>query len=641
MLARLLTTGLSAGGGLEMLSQQRLYDVALDNGVEDGRVDRASASQVARGAGVGTMIIGEIGSLGSRIIATTELVDVASGRSLGQAQAQGEGPEDVFALAEDLSSQLRDLLGAPMDEAEAQALEQQLTSSVDAYRAYVRAEELMERNVFRGAQAAFKEATELDPAFALAWFWQGIVLGWSTGNLDQEQGDCFRRAEAFRERLPEDIARVMDAAMIQVEEGWANSVPLLEEIVKDDPDQLPAHYLIGEAFLHSCVVNDADRAVYHFERVLELDPGFSLIYEHYTSACLVAGELDRARARFEEWEETQPQIVAPLRAWLDSWEGRYEGLKTHQASSIGRQLDFSSLSRIMTEGWEGWAEQIDWERLYEIAAARDHDALMEEVRTSDEWQFNTLAYWRAPFDLVIGIGMINWSAEEAFSESERAEFEQTDSGNFSLGSNRHRFARIHDLLGKREDARKITEGVLVRFPRSPRALYVAAKFAARGGDVARARTLHERLESLLPEVSPNGRQYLSAIEAELALAEGDAAEARRLYEEVLRAGGLITDAYAHNSSIGPVWREGLASACRAQGDLEAAAEALRGLLDAGQERALTPILWITTLYELGALELELGRIEEGRAHLEHFLSYWGEVNPELPMVQSARTLLNQ
>ena len=32
MLARLLTTGLSAGGGLEMLSQQRLYDVAMVTG---------------------------------------------------------------------------------------------------------------------------------------------------------------------------------------------------------------------------------------------------------------------------------------------------------------------------------------------------------------------------------------------------------------------------------------------------------------------------------------------------------------------------------------------------------------------------------------------------------------------------------
>ena len=613
----------------------------MDNGVEDGRVDRTSASQVARGAGVGTMIIGEIGSLGSRIIATTELVDVASGRSLGQAQAQGEGPEDVFALAENLSSQLRDLLGAPLDQAEAQALEQQLTSSVDAYRAYVRAEELMERNVFLGAQAAFKEATELDPAFALAWFWQGIVLGWSTGNLNEDQADCFRRAEAFRERLPEEIARVMDAALVQVEEGWANSVPLLEEIVKDDPDQLPAHYLIGEAFLHSSVVNDADRAVYHFGRVLELDPGFSLIYEHYTSACIVAGDFERARARFAEWEESQPQIVAPLKAWVDSWEGRFEGLKEHQGSSVGQQLSFSTLSRIMTEDWEGWDEKIDWDRLYEIAEAKDYEALMEEVRASEDWQFNTLAYWRAPFELVIGIGMLNWSPDEAFSESERAEFDETDSGAFILGTSRHRFARIHSLLGETESARKITEGVLVRFPRAPRALYIAAKFAARDGDVTRARALHERLEAILPEVSPTAQQYLSAIAAELALAEGDATEARRLYEEVLRAGGLIADAYAVNSTAGPAWREGLARACAAQGDLEATAGAWRGLVYSGQERGTIPILWISSLYELGAVELELGRLEEGRGHLEHFLSYWGEVNPDLPMVQSAMSLLGQ
>ena len=37
--------------------------------------------------------------------------------------------------------------------------------------------------------------------------------------------------------------------------------------------------------------------------------------------------------------------------------------------------------------------------------------------------------------------------------------------------------------------------------------------------------------------------------------------------------------------------------------------------------------------------LKLGRAGEGRAHLERFLEFWGDVNPDLPMVVDATRLL--
>jgi hypothetical protein len=159
--------------------------------------------------------------------------------------------------------------------------------------------------------------------------------------------------------------------------------------------------------------------------------------------------------------------------------------------------------------------------------------------------------------------------------------------------------------------------------------------------LARARELLITLESLLPGLGPNAPRYSNAIAAEVALAEGDAAEARRLYEAVIAEGRVGADAYAHGSSAGPLWREGLARACAAEGDLEAASRAWRALIDSGHERSTTPILWISGLYELGVLELELGRTEGGRAQLERFLSFWGDVNPDLPMVMDARRLLGQ
>jgi serine/threonine protein kinase len=85
MLTSLLTTELIGTKGLQVLSSQRLYDIAKQIGAAEGPVDRSVASEVAKRAGVGTMVLGQVARAGDRIVATTELVELTSGRSLASA----------------------------------------------------------------------------------------------------------------------------------------------------------------------------------------------------------------------------------------------------------------------------------------------------------------------------------------------------------------------------------------------------------------------------------------------------------------------------------------------------------------------------------------------------------------------------
>ncbi len=107
MLTSLLTTELIGTEGLQVLSNQRLTDIAKQIGAAEGPVDRSVATEVAKRAGVGTMVLGQVARAGDRIVATTELVELTSGRSLASQKAEGRSIQDIFTMAETLGEQVR------------------------------------------------------------------------------------------------------------------------------------------------------------------------------------------------------------------------------------------------------------------------------------------------------------------------------------------------------------------------------------------------------------------------------------------------------------------------------------------------------------------------------------------------------
>ncbi|MGH9336384.1 MAG: protein kinase domain-containing protein, partial [Vicinamibacteria bacterium] len=88
MLTELLTAEIGGEPSIPVVSRQKIYDVARRLGVAGETLDRAIATEVARNASVGKMIVGQVAVAGDRMMAAVELVDVASGRSLSSGRAQ-------------------------------------------------------------------------------------------------------------------------------------------------------------------------------------------------------------------------------------------------------------------------------------------------------------------------------------------------------------------------------------------------------------------------------------------------------------------------------------------------------------------------------------------------------------------------
>jgi hypothetical protein len=139
--------------------------------------------------------------------------------------------------------------------------------------------------------------------------------------------------------------------------------------------------------------------------------------------------------------------------------------------------------------------------------------------------------------------------------------------------------------------------------------------------------------------SGSARVYLAALEAETALASGDAARARELLEPVVR-GSLMLDWASTCSSAGASIRDGLVRTYLALGRSADAMQELEAILASGAERVDHPALYTYTLYRLGILKLDNGRVEEGRRLLARYLSQWENADWELPSVADARKRLS-
>jgi|GEM_PF-1139594 len=625
MLTRLLGSHLAATGSLDVLGQQRLFDVARQAGRPDGSIDRSNATEVARQTGADTMILGQVSRSSGALQATADVIEVASGRTLATAQARGSSPSDVFVMAESLSRQIREALREPeMTEEERKALAQQLTTSVEAYRAFVRGLGGLLRNAPEEAAADLAEAVAIDPAFALAQFRLGMALIW-TGRFE-ESSKALDRAVAFREKLPPDIQRMLDVVgPYYINEDIPTALPALLKLLEDDPYHHDALYMLGEIYTHAATRNDAHEAARIYERLLALDPDLSLVYEHQLTAWLRAGNYEAAHAKLAEWEQRKPSNLRQLQGTLALWEGRLDEASTLLADPLipdflaGRE-ESSALRGVLSA---------------------DVGSLVEGLKAVSGLYLVMELDLRA--DILAAYGRFDDAAElyrraAVVPGGVRPDGFHTSARNGS----RQRLAFLLALQGDVAGARRELAPTLEQQPDSYRCLYVSALLALRAGDLPATHAGLQRLTDLASHGwSPTAPLYRDALAAEVALAEGRADEARAGFAALLQSGRLMEDWYVHEDTIEPLVRDGLARACLAAGDATAASAALAGLIDSGLPRLRHPLLWVAALGTRGRLELEAGHEAVGRELLERFLRHWGSVEPELPEVAGARALLAQ
>ncbi len=350
ILSEMLISNLSRCKQLDVVSSQHLFDILKKMKIEDSAtISRSMATDVAKNARVGTMLLGSIDRIGTMFSVNAQLCSVSTGSVIGPAQAKGSRVEDVYDMVNRLTDEVIRLMGVPLPgDGQALRINDITTHSFEAYKHYQKGQEQIRRFNFRGASEEFESAIRIDGAFAMAHVWlafsrdifkvrdpfsdlsparEAIRLARQhASGISSQEREFIQVADALFQRdfasmiviLEAAVAKNPDSHMLPWWLGFAYKVSGNDEaaiqtwqkLIAADPENANAHLIL--AYSHSRR-NDHEKAISAIRSYLALLPD---VWNSYDSACdiyLKAGLYDEAFRVCEEALKANPEWTYPIR----------------------------------------------------------------------------------------------------------------------------------------------------------------------------------------------------------------------------------------------------------------------------------------------------------------------------------------
>ena len=307
----MLTLNLASWTDLTVVDYERSLDLLRDAGLEDApRIGLEQAREMARDAGVWTVVLGQVSRVSDSLMVVARAYDVASGSRVGNpAEHRAPANADPRALFDAVARDLLDLAGAPPMRPE---LARTTTTSLEAYRAYLYGLQALNRWQLSKADSAFRAATEADSTFALAYYKGALARGWQRTISDTSDVRLARAAARHATRLPqreraliESYGQLTQGLAAQTQGNFQGASSHLdaaergyEALLARDSTDAEAWYGLADAYFHHGSSGPGldpelggrwTRALRAFDRTLALDSTFHLAYAHKLSVYQIGG----------------------------------------------------------------------------------------------------------------------------------------------------------------------------------------------------------------------------------------------------------------------------------------------------------------------------------------------------------------
>jgi tetratricopeptide (TPR) repeat protein len=569
---------------LSLISDQQIQQtLGLMAQPVDAKLTPAIARELCQRTGSAAVLDGSIAQIGTQYLLTLKAVNCESGRTLASAEAQASDVNHVLEALGKVSGEFRNKLGESLSTVQKfdTPLEQATTSSLEALKAFSSGIKVM--STTGGSDAAipfFKRAIELDPNFALAYEYLGIMHN-DIGEFGLTVED-HRKAYELRDRTTEaerysitavyhksvtgDIEKAMEACRL-----WIQAYPRTE---------LPHDMLAGMILP---VIGQYEKVVEESTESIRLNPDVPISYVLLGSGYIALNRLDEAKAAYARARERK----------LD-FPNFYVGL--YQIAFL--QNDAAGMARQMAKvtGLPGWEDQM-------LALEADTAAYSGRLKDARELS-------RRAMEAAARVGEKDPPAMYlATSGLREAWFGNADEA-------RSRVA----LASKRSGSRDV--------------LYFAALAFAYSRDDARARALADDLGKRFREDTIVQFNYLPTLRAKLALNKGNPSEAiESLRTAVPYELGASTSCPFTWTPMYPVFVGGEAHLAARQGR-EAAAEYQKILDHPGV--VLNQPIGVLAHLGLGRAYVLQGDNVKAKAAYQDFLTLWKNADPDIPVMQQAK-----
>ncbi|HEU4463598.1 MAG TPA: hypothetical protein VFS53_01000, partial [Gemmatimonadota bacterium] len=303
---------------------------------EGTRVERKTITGFGRESGVHFVVVPEIERGGAGLRVSAEVLETGRGESVGHAMVEGRA-EDLDQLSDRLSMELyRTLVADEGDELLTSPFRAR-TSSMHAFKAFIRGEEAFRRADFGTALAEYGRATAADSSFALAWFRQGLVRRWEDPAVGPPI-ESFDNVMVASDDLSEDD-REMWRASGALEWGMLESVPSLAAVAARRPQDSQAWYLLADAesWVGEQLLLTPDSVASTIEHAIRVDPGFVPTHLIRIPIALLSGaDRSAVEAMIDSMAavDADPQAIAAQRVLVELAFGAgdpaaLEGLPIH------------------------------------------------------------------------------------------------------------------------------------------------------------------------------------------------------------------------------------------------------------------------------------------------------------------------
>ena len=572
------------------LEQSPFFSLVSEAGIQQGlrlmgqpadaKLTPELAQDLCQRAGGTAVLDGSIAQIGSQYLLTLKAVNCSNGELLASTEAQASDKNHVLDALGKTASEIRNKLGESLGTVQKfdTPLEQATTPSLDALRAFSSGVSVLSTAGPAAAIPFFKQATEIDPNFAIAYAWLGRVYG----DIGESgiAAEYTRKAYELRDRTSE-LEKYFIAANVNIVAtgNMEKAEQTCELWIQAYPRWVTPHLFLTGAIYP--VVGQYEKGVEEGREAVRLNPNLSVSYALLMFNYIALNRLDEAKANYGQ--------------------------------AVGRKLNHPffhnalyTIAFLQDDG-AGMEQQVAWSAgkpgVEDELLGLEADSAAYSGRLKDAREFSRRAME---------------SAERAEEKEAAASYSAVSGLREALFGNADEARRRSALATQRSAGRDVQYGAALALE------YV--------GDDGRAQTLADDLGKRFPEDTVVQFNYLPTLRAKRAVSKGNASEAI----ESLRAAApneLGQVGFYTWGALYPVFVRGEAYLAAHQGN-EAAAE-FQKILDHRGIVVNEPIGVLAHL-QLGRAYAMTGDSTKAKAAYKDFLTLWKDADPDIPILKEAK-----
>jgi DNA-binding winged helix-turn-helix (wHTH) protein/tetratricopeptide (TPR) repeat protein len=568
---------------LSLISESRVQQtLRLMGKPADARLTPDMARDLCQRVGSKAYIESSIANLGNDYVIGLKAVNCATGDSLAQEQVEALGKGKVLDGLSQAAVRLREKLGESLSSVQKfdTPIEQATTPSFEALKAYSLGSKNWNENGGIQAIPFFRQAIELDPNFAMAYTYLGLV--YSSLGEDSKSVENLSKAFQLRDRATESEKFLISAQYyfavtgevekgVQVRELWAQTYPRDER----------AHLSLGAVY---STLGQYEKAVAETRKCLGLDPGDTICGSNLMQFYALLNRLDEARATYQEAIRRNPD---------------YEYLHVCLYGLAFLQRDTAEMERQAK-----WAADKPGVQDVLLSLQSDTEAFSGRLRSAREFSNRAVESARRNDRREAGAA---WQMNAALREAE--------------------------FRNSTRAAEQTTSALTMASTRDAKIL--AALALARAGDSTRAERMADELQKTFPSDTFSNGYWLPTIRATIEITRSDPSKAI----EFLKAAapyeqGMVPPNPEFGALLYPAYVRGQAYLLLHQGT-KAAAE-FQKFLDHRTLVANNPLFVLAHLGFARAYALQ-GDTTKARAAYQDFLTLWKDADPDIPILIAAKS----